>query len=98
MAKDRVYEKLLQHDKQLQDLKSDVSVLKADMSGVKTELTEVKDELRNFRVAVMDALDHLVVRADRVDKERLVTTYRIDTLDERVNQHDKEITHLKATT
>lgn len=66
------------------------------MSGVKTELTEVKGELRNFRGAVMDALDHLVVAADRVDKERLITTYRVDGLDERVNQHDKEIAQLKT--
>ena len=79
---DRIYEKLLQHDQQLSELKSEVS--------------EVKENLQNFRGAVMNALDHLVVAADRVDKERLITTYRVDGLDERVNQHDKEIAQLKT--
>ncbi|MEK9167535.1 MAG: hypothetical protein AAB613_02235 [Patescibacteria group bacterium] len=57
---------------------------------------EVIEKIDNFKLAVMEALDHLVVSADRVDKERLITTYRIDTLDERVNEHDKEIAQLKT--
>ncbi|MCR4278017.1 MAG: hypothetical protein NUV80_04145 [Candidatus Berkelbacteria bacterium] len=86
MPKDRIYEKLLRHDRQLSDIKT-------ELSDVKTEL---KDDLQNFRLAVMEALDKLVIASDRMDQERLVATYRIDTLDERVNQHDKEIAQLKT--
>lgn len=124
MPKDKVYEKLLQHDKEFVAINKQIEIVnkKLEKDGetlsrqeiklLRIEMVirgqnnkfeehdkrieEVSDKIDNFKVAVMNALDHLVVSADRVDKERLVTTYRIDDLDERVNQHDKEIHQLKT--
>ena len=85
---DRIYEKLLQHDRQfiLIDRKF-VSIdkrfdsIEKKLEGhnmrfvaIDNRFEEVINKIDNFKGAVMDALDHLVVAADRVDKERLVTT------------------------
>ncbi|MEK7171116.1 MAG: hypothetical protein AAB774_02325 [Patescibacteria group bacterium] len=110
MPKDRIYEKLLQHDKKFVEYgetlsRDEVKLLRMEMILRKhsdklgehdEKFREVLEKIDNFKTAVMDALDHLVVAADRVDKERLITTYRVDELDERVNQHNKEIAQLKT--
>ncbi len=110
MPKDRIYEKLLQHDRQFAQYgetlsRDEIKLLRLEnilrrhsqkFEDQDKQLKGLSEKIDNLKGAVMEALDHLVVAADRVDKERLVTTYRIDGLDERVNQHDKEIAQLKS--
>lgn len=84
MAKDRVFEKLLEHDKRLDRHNQQFAAVMEALSDFRIEMNDFRSEFNDFRSDIFTKLDKLIVGVERLDTERLVSVHRVDELTEDV--------------